>query len=245
MVRYTLWRDGAGGSVTLYNYEPRSTRSPIYWYVSLIWQPQAELPATPVEPNEASDARPVPSGPAAAHELAEFLVPAQLVPGYEAVVALATAARALDRLISARPDPADPRAKPVVAASRLAPVLGRLDPGQLTVVRHVCLTMVANLLASGRRPRPAGLTLIPDEDGHLYAADIRERAQGAVERDLIPVLETGLALVQGAPMVAEALSSIRSAPARPPADRYAWLFADLHPKHLAAARQACWRIFEA
>src|SRR5262249_18930637 len=156
-----LHRDGAGGNVTLYQSAPRLTRSPLYWYVSVVWQPQAEPPPTPVDPDETPDTRPVPTGPAAARELAEFLVPAQLVPGYEAVVALATAARALDRLVSAPPDPADRRPRPVVVASRFAPVLGRLDPGRLALVRHVCLTMVANLVASGQRPRPAGLTLVP------------------------------------------------------------------------------------
>lgn len=105
--------------------------------------------------------------------------------------------------------------------------------------------MTANLLAAGRRPRPAGLTLVPDEDGHLYAADIRDRVRGVLEPDLIPVFEAGVALVQGAPMVAEALSGIRSAPVRPPAERYAWLFAGLDPEQLAAARDVCWRIFEA
>jgi hypothetical protein len=97
-----------------------------------------------VTPSEAPDDRPVPAGPGAARELAEFLVPAPLVPGYEAVVALATSAHALDRLIRAPQDAADRRRKPVVTATRFAPVLGRLDPGQLTTVRHVCLTMVAN-----------------------------------------------------------------------------------------------------
>jgi hypothetical protein len=244
-VRYTLYRDGAGGGVTLYQSTPSSLRSPLYWYVSIVWQPQAEGPATAVDPDEAPETPPVPSGPAAARELAEFLVPAQLVPGYEAVVAFATAAHALNQLVTAPPDPADRRPKPVVVASRFAPVLGRLDPGQLTLVRHACWTMTANLLASRQRPRPAGLTLVPDEDGHLYAADVRERVQAEVGSDLVAVLEAGVALVQGAPMVAEALSGIRSAPVRPSVDRYAWLFAGLDPEYLAAARDACWRIFEA
>lgn len=245
IVRYTLWRDGAGGSVTLYQSSaPRLPRSLLYWYVSVVWQPQAEPPATAVDPDEAPDTRPVPSGPAAAAELAEFLVPAQLVAGYEAALALATAARALEPLVSTPPDPADRRPKPVVVASRFAPVLGRLDTGQLTLLRHTCLTMVANLLASGRRSRPAGLTLVPDQDGHLYAADLRERVQDAVEPSLLPAFETGAALVQGAPMVAEALAGIRSAPVRPPADRYAWLFTGLDRQQLAAARDSCWQIFE-
>jgi hypothetical protein len=243
--RYTLYRDGAGGGVTLYQSAPPPLRSPLYWYVSVVWQPQAEPPAIAVDPDEAPDTRLVPAGPAAARELAEFLVPAPLVPGYEAVVAFATAARALDRLVSAPADPADRRPKLAVVASRFTPVLGRLDPGQLTLLRHACWTMTANLLASGRRPRPAGLTLVPDEDGHLYATDVRERVRGEVGPDLVPVFEAGVALVKGAPMVAEALSGIRSAPVRPPADRYAWLFAGLDPEYLAAARDACWRIFEA
>lgn len=237
-VRYTLWRDGAGGSVWLYRHEPR------HWYVSVVWQPHAQPPATPVDPDEAPDARPVPTGQPAARELAEFLVPTPLVTGYETVVALATVSRALGRLVDARPGRGVPRAKPPEVASALVPVLGKLTPGQQSLVRHVCLTMVANVLASGRRPRPAGLTLVPDGDGQLYAADVRERMRDAVERDLIPSFETALALVQGAPMLVEALSGIRNAPVRPPAGRYAWLFAGLDPGHLAAARDACWRIFE-
>ncbi|WP_446219348.1 hypothetical protein [Micromonospora sp. IBHARD004] len=243
-VRYTLWRDGAGGSVTLYQSWPRSTRSPLYWYVSVVWQPHAGPPAVAVDADEAPDIRPVPSGPAAAREVAEFLLPPELVPGYEAVAAFATAAHALEQLVSARPDPVDRRPNPVVLATRFAPVLGRLDAGQLTIVRHTCLTMVANLLASARRPRPAGLTLVPDEDGHLYAADLREHMRGAVETELVPVFETGLTLVKGGPMVAEPLSGIQSSAVRAPADRYAWLFAGLEPEQLAAARDACWRIFE-
>ena len=243
MVRYTLWRDGSGGSVTLYQSSASRLRgSVLSWYVSVVWQPQAEPPATPVEPDEAPDTRPVPAGPPAARELAEFLVPAQLVPGFEAVMALATAAHALQRLVTAPPDAADRRGKPVVVASRLAPVLGRLGAGQLTMLRHVCLTTVDNLIASGRRPRPAGLTLVPDEDGNLYAADLRDHARGVVERDLLAVFEVGVTLVQGAPMVAEALSSIRTEPVPPPADRYTWLFAGLDTQQLTAARDACWRI---
>src|SRR5947207_7940345 len=54
-------------------------------------------------------ARPVPApgGSPAAPPGVTGVRGAQLVPGYEAVVALATAARALDRLVSAPPDPAD------------------------------------------------------------------------------------------------------------------------------------------
>jgi hypothetical protein len=112
------------------------------------------------------------------------------------------------------------------------------------MVRHTCLTMVANLVTAGRRPRSVGLNLVPDENGHLYAADIREGAPGVVEPKLIPVLETGLALVKGGPMVAEALSGVPGSAVRPKADRYVWLFAGLERKHLTAARDACWRIFE-
>jgi hypothetical protein len=243
MARYMLWRDGAGGSVTLYQSSAsRLPGSVLYWYVSVVWQPQAEPPATPVGPDEAPDARPVPAGPPAARELAEFLVPAQLVPGFEAVMALATTAHELDRLVKTPADPADRRRKPVVVASRFAPVLGRLNPQQLTTVRHTCLTMVANLIASGRRPRPAGLTLVPDEDGHLYAADLREHAQDVMEPDLVAVFEAGATLVQTAPMVAEAVSAIRTTPVRPPVDRYAWLFAGLETQHLTATRDACWQI---
>jgi hypothetical protein len=43
-------------------------------------------------------------------------------------------------------------------------------------------------------------------------------------------------------MAAEALSSISSAPTRPPADRYAWLFTGLDPRLLTAARDDCWQI---
>jgi len=245
MVRYTLWRDGAGGNVTLYQSSAsRLPGSVLYWYVSVVWQAQAEPPATPVEPAETPDARPVPAGPPAARELAEFLVPAQLVPGLEAVMALATAAHALDRLVSAPPDAADRRGKPVVVASRFAPVLGGLNPEQLTRLRHACLTMVANLIASGRRGRPAGLTLIPDQDGNLYAADLREHAQSVLEPDLLAVFEAGIALVQGGQMVAEAVSGVRTEPVRPPVDRYAWLFAGLDTRQLTATRDACWRILE-
>jgi hypothetical protein len=242
-VWYTLWRDGAGGTVTLYQSSAsRLPGSVLYWYVSVVWQPQAEPPATPVEPDETPDTRPVPAGPAAARELAEFLVPAQLVPGFEAVIALANTARALDRLVGAPADPADRRRKPAVIASRLAPVLSRLNPEQLTMLRHACLTMVANLIATGRRNRPSGLTLIPDEDGHLCAADVREHAQGVVDPDLVAVFEAGIALVQGAPMVAETVSSVYTEPVRPPVDRYAWLFAGLDTQQLTATRDACWRV---
>jgi hypothetical protein len=243
MARYTLWRDGAGGSVTLYQSSAsRLPGSVLYWYVSVVWQPQADRPATPVEPDETPDTRPVPAGPPAARELAEFLVPEQLIPGFEVVMALATAAHALDRLVSAPPDAADRRRKPVVVASRFAPVLGRLHPEQLTMLRHACLTMVANLIASGRRARPAGLTLIPDEDGNLYAADLREHAQGVMQPDHLAVFEAGAALVQGGQMVAEAVSGIRTEPVRPPVARYAWLFAGLDTQQLTATRDACWRI---
>jgi hypothetical protein len=243
MARYTLWRDGAGGSVTLHQAPAsRLPGSVVSWYLSVVWQPQAEPPATLVESDEAPDTRPVPTGPPAARELAEFLVPAQLVSGFEAVMALATAAHELDRLVKAPADPADRRRKPVVVTSRFAPVLGRLNPEQLTTVRHACLTMVANLIASGRRPRPAGLTLVPDEHGYLYAADLRELAQGVVEPDLVAVFEAGTALVQSAPMVTEAVSAIRTAPVRPPVDRYAWLFAGLETRQLTATRDACWKI---
>lgn len=244
-VRYTLWRDGGGGSITLYqSSSSRLPSSALYWYVSVVWQSRAEPPATAVEPDEAPDSRPIPTGPAAARELAEFLVPTQLVLGYETVVAVATAARALNGLVSAPPDPADRRPRTALIASRLTPVLGRLDQVQLSIVRHVCLTMVANLVATGRRSRPKGLTLVADEDGYLYAADVRDGVRGAMDSTHLPVFETGAVLVQSAPMVVEGLSGIRSAPVPPPADRYTWLFTGLDPQHLAAARDACWQILD-
>jgi hypothetical protein len=244
--RYTLWRDGAGGSVTLYQPSPTwPPDSPRYCYVSVVWQPHAEPPDTTVDPDETPDTRPVPSGPAAAREVAEFLVPAELVAGYEMVVALATAANAVDQQVSGRPDPADRRPIPVVAADRFASILGRLDAGQLTIVRHACLTMVANILASKRgRRRPDGLTLVPDEGGHLYAADLRQPVVGVIEPHLLPAFEAGVALVTGVPRVVEALSGIRSAPVQPPADRYSWLFTGLDPEQMATTRDACWRILE-
>lgn len=246
MVRYALWRDGAGGGVALFHSSPsRVPGSVAYWYASVVWQPEAEPPAHPVEPDEAPDNRPVPTGPAAARELAEFLVPEELVPGIEAVMAMATAARALDRLVSAPPDAADRRRKPVVVASRFAPVLGRLSAQQLAILRHSCLTMVGNLIASGRRPRPAGMTLVPDEDGHLYDADFREHAQGVLEPDVLSTFEAGTTLVQSGQMVGEAVTGIRGEPVRPPAHRYAWLFAGLDARQLTVARDACWRILGA
>jgi hypothetical protein len=239
--RYTLWRDGAGGNVTLY--QASASRVPgslSYWYVSVVWQPRAEPPATPVEPDETPDTRPLPAGPPAARELAEFLVPPPLVTGFEAVLALANAAHALDRLAKTPPDAADRRPKPVVVASRFAPVLGRLGPEQLTMVRHACLTMVANLIASGRCP--GGLTLVPDEAGHLYAADLREHVQGALEPDLLAVFEAGAALIHGAPMVAEIVSGIRTEPVHPSVNQYGWLFTGLDTGQLTATRDAGWRI---
>jgi len=230
LVRYMLWRDGAGGSVTLFN-----------WYVSVVWQPEAEPPASEVEPDGAPDKRPVPTGPAAARELAEFLVPEELVPGIEAVMAMTTAAHALDRFVKAPPDAADRRGKAVVVASRFAPVLGRLSAQQLTILRHTCLMMVGNL-ASHRRTRPGGMTLVPDEEGHLYDADFREHAQGALEPDLLATFEAGVTLVHSGQMVGEAVTGIRSEPVRPPAHRYAWLFAGLDDRQLTTTRDACWRI---
>jgi hypothetical protein len=190
----------------------------------------------------APDARPVPAGPVAVRELAEFLVPMELVPGVEAVMVLGIAARALDQLMRATPDSADQGGRPALIATRFASVLGPLDPGLLSTIRHTCLTMVANLITAARRPSPAGLSLVPHEDGHLYAADLRERAQGAVEPDLVAVFEAGAALVQGAPMAAEIVSGIRTEPVRPPVDRYAWLFTGLDTEQLTATRDACWRI---
>ncbi|MFB9238093.1 hypothetical protein ACFFWC_21475 [Plantactinospora siamensis] len=242
-VRYTLWRDGAGGSVTLYqSAAARRPGSTLYWYVSVVWQQRAEPPATAVEPDEAPDMRPIPTGPAAAREVAEFLAPAPLVAGYETVMALATAARAIDGLVSAPPDPADRRPRPAVIAGRLTHLLGRLDREQLSTVRHVCLTMVTNILATGRRPRPRGLRLVADENGHLYAADLRDGVREAVSSEDLPAFEAGTAVAQSAPMIIEGLSGLRDAPVPPPADRYAWLFAGLSPQHLAATRDACWRI---
>jgi hypothetical protein len=43
-------------------------------------------------------------------------------------------------------------------------------------------------------------------------------------------------------MVAEAVSAIRTAPVRPPAERYAWLFAGLETEQLTATRDACWQL---
>ncbi len=241
IVRYTLWRDGAGGQVTLYRSAPGT---PPYWYASVVWQPRAEPPATVVEPDEAPDDRPLPTGPGAARELAEFLVPPQLVAGYETVVALATAARAVEQLLRAGGG-AGRRAGPAVAASRLAPLFGRLSPEQVDMLRHVCLALVANVLAHGGHARPAGLTLLRDDRGHLYAADFREQARGAVDERLVATLETGVALTRGVPMMTGALAGIRTAPVRPAADRYAWLFAGLDSAELVAARDACWGLFGA
>ncbi|SHN46955.1 hypothetical protein [Cryptosporangium aurantiacum] len=238
IARYTLWRDGAGGRVRLYHSGLQA------WYVSVVWQPEARPPTTPVEPDETPDRRPVPSGREAARELAEFLVPEPLVPGYEAVIALATAAHTLSGLLHAGPGRRGARGDLTTLADRFAPVLGRLTPEQLTLLRHVCLTMISNLLASGRRGRPSGLTLVPDDDGYLYAADVREHAENTIDAALLLCFETGLVVVRGAPMVAEAVSGIRDAPVPPPVEQYAWLFDGLDAPQLTAARDACWDLFE-
>jgi len=86
------------------------------------------------------------------------------------------------------------------------------------------------------------MTLVPDEDGHLYDADFREHAQGALEPDLLATFEAGVTLVHSGQMVGEAVTGIRSEPVRPPAHRYAWLFAGLDDRQLTTTRDACWRI---
>jgi hypothetical protein len=239
-VRYTLWRDGAGGRVTLHRAGPSGP-----WYVGVVWQPVAEAPASTVDPDETPDARPVPPEPVIAREMAEFLVPPPLVAGFSTALALDAAGRALTRLMATPPKRGDRRPRAVVAAERVAPLLGRLDPDEVALVRHVCLTMVGNLLDSGRRARPAGLRLVTDEHGRRYAADVREHARKALEPALVAVVETAASLTGGAPMVADQLDLVRTAAVRPPADRWAWLFAGLAEDDLVTARDACWRLLEA
>ncbi len=155
--------------------------------------------------------------------------PAYPVAGHEAVTALNAVAQLLDRLMR---EAAGQRPRPAAIADRFAAVLGRLDPRTLTVIRHVCLTMVSNLIASGRRPRPDGLTVLADMDGHLYAADLRAAAQAVVDADLFLAFETGATIVQAGPMVVSAL---------PGAGR---LFDGLDEPQLTTTRDACRRIVE-
>jgi len=235
MVKYTLWRAGGGGSVTLF----AAKTWPRHWYASVVWHPSAEPPPAPVRPDERPDTRPVPSGPAAARAVTEFLVPAPLVLGCEALIAVTIAADHLRDLLEKAPDR---RPGPVVVASRLAPVFEGLAEPRMSAVRHTCLTLFANLMATGRRGRPAGLTLVPDEDGLLHAADVRERAREVLDPGVLPAFEAGLALVKVGPEVGGPLTEIRDAPVPPPAERYAWLFAGLEPELLAVTRDACWQI---
>jgi hypothetical protein len=239
-VRYTLWRDGGGGSVTLFTSRP-GEGEPREWYASVVWHPHAEPPAAPVRPDGAPDTRPVPEGREAARAAVEFLVPTPLVTGCEALIGVTIAAERLRGLLDKAPD-AGGRPRPVEVASRLVPVFAQLPAGHADIVRHTCLTLFANLMASGRRGRPDGLTLVPDGEGLLHAADLRARAREVIDADSLPAFEAGLALVKVGPAVGGPLTEIRDAPVRPPADRYTWLFAGLDPDHLAITRDACWQL---
>jgi hypothetical protein len=232
IARYTVYRDGSGGSVLFYESAAEQH------YVSVVWHPDAAPPPAPVTPSVEPDRREVARGPQAGHEIAAFLAPPGLVCGYETVIAFATAARTLQDMTRGVPGPAD-------LAARLTTIMGRVDRACLKTVRHVCLTMVRNVLDSGRRGRPAGLTLEPDEDGLLFAADLRSQLTGSMPETEMHVVETGVALMQGAPMAAEILTRIRSTPVRQPADRYQWLFAGLSVEQFDEARAACWKILGA
>ena len=188
--------------------------------------------------------RSLPGGRDAARELALFLMPPPLVPGYEAVVALGTLAHELSHRIDAprlfqRRPPA-----PVKVATAAKSLLRRLDVERLTLLRHACLTLINNTVNADRHLSPDGLTLKRDRDGHLYAADIRDRMNGVLDESLIPMAETAVAVVECAPIVFEVFAGVRTAAVRPPADRYAWVFRDLDSRRLGATRDAVWNVLQ-
>jgi hypothetical protein len=271
MVRYSLRRGGAGGSVSLYHDWHEHGRPPSNWYVNVVWRTDTDMP--PPLPEKTS-----PPTVAADHGVdqstARELVPAFAGPEHvtrcETLLAINAASLAVAAVHSALPARCHhDQTFPLWQHRQLAPLLRGLDAEQMTVIRHVCLTTVSNWVYHGMARLPR-LSLTHDDAGYLYAAEVRHGVAATLQPEQTLETETLHALQTAAITLDPLIQDLRTTIADPltrilsqlsghedgralgdhqlnlamrqRSGRLSRTFADVSPEQLTQARDACWHV---
>lgn len=238
MVRLALWRDGAGGSVSLYH-EPRAPGgSATNWYASVVWRPTAD------RPQETADGPPDGwPGPrvfdgVAAYRLAVSLVPTGHVENVAMLLAFAEANAVLEPHATVAGRGRD-ALRPL--ANHVAPVLEMLTGRQRAVIRDCAMLLTLNWARHGTTYRVEPPVLATDADGLRYERSFRERFLTVLDPESVGVVETALAVLEPVRFLRETLRDLRTG--RCPAPGLLdGLFTDLDPDRAAESTGACWQI---
>lgn len=216
MVRYSLRRGGAGGSVSLYHDWRQHGQPPSDWYVNVVWRTDTNLP--PPLPEKTSPP-PVAAvrglDQATARELAPAFAGPEHVIRCETLLAINAASLAVTAVQSALPAPCHhDQSFPRWQHRQLAPLLRGLDADQMAVIRHVCLTAISNWVYHGIAPLPH-LSLARDDAGYFYAPDVRQGVASTLQPEQTLETETLHALQTAAITLGPLIQDLRTTIADP------------------------------
>ncbi len=216
MVRYSLRRDGEGGSVSLYHEWHKPGQQPSNWYVSVVWHTDTDMsPTSPGKTSAPTVAADRGLDQATARELVPAFAGPEHVTSCEMLLALNAASLAVNAVNSALPPHCHHEpAFPLWQHRQLAPLLRGLSPDQMTVIRHACLTTISNWTYH-RKARLSRLSLAHDDAGHLFAPDIRHAAAPTLQPEQILETETLHALQTAAIMLDPLIQNLRTTIADP------------------------------
>ncbi|MFY1617314.1 hypothetical protein [Micromonospora sp. WMMD736] len=271
MVRYSLRRGGAGGSVSLYHEWHEHGQPPSNWYVNVVWHTEPEKTSPP----------PVAATRGVDRATARQLVPAFAGPEHvtscETLLAISAASLAVTAVQSALPARCHHDQNfPLWQHRQLAPLLRGLDADQMTIIRHVCLTAISNWVYHGMARLPR-LSLARDDAGYLYAPEVRHGVASTLQPEQTLGTETLHALQTAAITLSPLIQDLRTAIADPltpilgqlaghedgrplgesvhgpgthqvnlamrqRAGRLSRTFSDVSPEQLTEARDAYWHI---
>jgi hypothetical protein len=238
MARLALWRDGAGGTLSLYR-EPRIPGHPVAnWYAGVVWHPTADRPQETVDGPPDGWPGPREFDGVAAYRLAASLAPdghaegvAMLLAYAEANAVLEPAARGVGRGRNAL--------GPLVAS--VGPLLRTLTARQRAVVRDCATLLTRNWAEHGTTYRVEPPVVATDDDGLRYEPTVRSRFLTVLDPQSVDIVETALSVLEPVRFLQDVLRHLRTG--RPPAASLLdGLFTDLDPDRAAEATGACWQI---
>lgn len=238
MTRLALWRDGAGGTLSLYR-EPRwPGHLPTRWYASVVWRPTADRPRETVDGPPGGWPGPPEFDAAAAHRLAASLVPAEHADGIAMLLAFGEANAVLEPVMRSV---GRGRAALAPLVAHAAPLLRPLTDRQRAAIRDVSMVLTANWAVAGTTHHVKPPTVAVDADGYRYEATARGRFLTVLDPAGTDVAETALSILEPARFLQNLLRDLRAGRCPDPG-LLARLLADLDPDRVAAATGACWLI---
>jgi hypothetical protein len=238
MRRFALWREGAGGSVSLYREAHRPGQPIENWYASVVWGPGVDRPQETVDGPPPGWPGPVVFDAPAARRLATSLVSGEHVDGVVMLLALGEANAVLETVMrGAGRGQAGLRR----LAAAMEPWIAVLSGPRRAALRHCAMLLTRNWATGGTTRRTPPPTLATDDDGFLYEAAKRPRLASVLAPEQVTTVETAMAVLEPARFLQTFIQGLRDG--RPPAPVVlAGLLTDLPPGRVAAATAACWQV---